>query len=82
MTTTPPPVRVPTQPPNAPVRPVQLAVAVETVGQQGQVNVLVRSAKRKQPPAPAPAPARDDGAEDGADGRSAALARTPVDARV
>ena len=47
-------------------------------------NVLVRSAKRKQPPAPAPAPApaRDDGAEDGADGRSAALARTPVDARV
>ena len=54
MTTTPPPIRVPTQPPDAPVRPVQLAAAAtEVVGPAGQpLTGYLRQVKRKLPDAP------------------------------
>ena len=51
MTTTPPLMRVPTQPPDAPVRPVQLvAAATEVVGPAGQpLTGHLRQVKRKLP---------------------------------
>jgi hypothetical protein len=51
MTTTPPLIRVPTQPPDAPVRPIQLAAAAtEVVGPPGQpLTGYLRQVKRKLP---------------------------------
>ena len=51
MTTTPPLMRVPTQPPDAPVRPVQLAAAAtEVVSPAGQpLTGYLRQVKRKLP---------------------------------